>query len=376
MRRLLAIALLIPLTAPAQTRHRATLPPPELAPAAWLAKNAHPLDDLEPLRAMVGNASIVALADGTHGTHEYFTTKLQLIQFLVTEMGFDTLAIEGSFSQMERVNAYVRGAPIDLRQQIFPHDDEIDYHFWAVQEFMDAADWLRAHGGVSVVGIDVWDGGAATAMIPVLEAEQRFDDAAHAKTVALQSQSALVPSERNHNMALNVQWALDHRSPHRRIIVWGHGEHFGKTVSIEKVDNSGVWLDRMYGRDYFAIGNAMWDGVYLGLAGTGPEELFVPVVAADPQGYENFFHATSEPAFLLSLHQPLHSYLLRTRPLRTAGFSNMNNWDYPVNLAEKFDAIVYVAITSPTHPLSSPLARVLGLQLSVVSTRPIAGGEN
>jgi erythromycin esterase-like protein len=353
-------------------RRHAALPPAELSAPAWLAAHADPLattdavgslDDLEPLRAMVGNAPIVALADGTHGTHEYFTSKLRLIEFLVTRMGFDTLAIEGSFSQMDRVNTYVQGGAIDLRTEIFPHANEIDYHFWAVEEFMDVANWMRLYNAhrqeclchtVSVVGIDVYDGDAAAAMIPDLIAQHRDDDAAHAQTVAVQALTATDPPSRNHNLALNVQWALDHRSANRRIIVWGHGEHFGKTISIEKVDNAGIWLDRMYGANYIAIGNAMWDGIYLGLAGLGPQEVFVPVVAADPHGYENFFVASNEPAFLLSLHQPLHSFLAQTRPLRTAGFSNQNNWDYPVDLAKKFDAMLYVRTTSPTHPLPAP----------------------
>jgi len=131
---------------------------------------------------MVGNAPIVALADGTHGTQEYFTSKLRLIEFLVTRMGFDTLAIEGSFSQMDRVNSYVQGGAIDLRTEIFPHANEIDYHFWAVEEFIDVANWMRMYNltrgdrpPISVVGIDLYDGDAATAMIPNLLAQQRDD---------------------------------------------------------------------------------------------------------------------------------------------------------------------------------------------------------
>jgi hypothetical protein len=37
--------------------------------------------------------------------------------------------------------------------------------------------------------------------------------------------------------------------------------------------------------------------------------------------------------------------------LRTAGFSVNNNWNLRVELAKKFDAILYVDLTTPTHPL-------------------------
>ena len=365
MKRSLTFAAILALTvlASAQTRRRPSAPPPEPAAARWLATRAYPLDDLSPLQQMIGNASVVALADGTHGTHEYFTTKLGIIQFLVTQMDFDTLAIEGSFSQMERVNGYVQGDASDLRSIIFPHQDEIDYHFWAVEEFVGIADWMRTYNlarrdrpAISIVGIDVWDGAAAAAMMPDLVAKQRFDDAAHATTVAEQALTATDPAARNRGMALNTQWATEHRSLTGKVILWGHGEHFGKTIGVEKVKNAGMWLADIFGAGYYTIGNAMWDGVYLGLNGsvTQPQEMTIAVTAVDPDGYENFFHASGDAAFLLSLHGPLHSFLLLPRPLRDAGFSVHNNWDFRIDLTKRFDAMVYVELTTPTHPLPPP----------------------
>ncbi|HUJ13355.1 MAG TPA: erythromycin esterase family protein [Thermoanaerobaculia bacterium] len=417
MKRLVLFALLFPVIATAQIRRHAAAPPAEPAPAQWLAAHAHPLttteatgdlSDLEPLRDVAGGAHIVALADGTHGTHEYFTSKLRLIQFLVTEMGFDTLAMEHTMVQIERADAYVHGGAVDIRSALFPQDGEVDYPFWHVEEFVAVLDWMRDYNAthdhpISIVGIDVYDGvpasaeavkylqsvDAAAASVAIAKyaclpfgrfsdsciadasfvrdeiaanepayvsrsSQRDFDDALQNATVAVQDLEALDPAARNHNMAINVAWALDHRSESRRIIVWGHGEHFGKTVAIEKVDTAGVWLDRMFGADYVALGNAMWSGVYLGYTVPPQAEMFIPVVDPDPQGYENFFVQSAAPAFLLPLHQPLHSFLMRTRPLRTAGFSVDNNWDYPIDLEKKFDALVYVALTTPTHPLPAP----------------------
>ena len=126
--------------------------------------------------------------------------------------------------------------------------------------------------------------------------------------------------------------------------------------AVEKVKNAGMWLTDIFGAGYFTIGNAMWDGVYLGLNGavTQPQEMTIPVIAVDPDGYENFFHASGDAAFLLSLHGPLHSFLLLPRPLRDAGFSVNNNWDFRVDLTKRFDALVYVELTTPTHPLPPP----------------------
>ncbi len=399
MRRTIALLLLWPALVFGEPRRHAVAPPRELEPAVWLSVHAHPLatteavgdlDDLAPLREMVAGAAVVALADGTHGTHEYFTTKLRIIQFLVMQMGFDALAIESSFSQMARIDAYAQGESVDIGKAIFPQESEIDYRFWAVEEFIAVADWIRifnlTHGNkISIVGIDVWDGEAAAAMVVNYlrivdpgakytpetiqqllisneaayvsrSSRRQFDDALHAATVVLQSQSALYVKERNRGMALNTAWAREHRSTTGRIILWGHGEHFGKTIAVENVKTAGMWLDEFLPDGYFAIGNAMWEGNYLGLNDSlsNPQRMIISTVPADPDGYENFFHAARQAAFLLSLRGALHSFLMQPHYLRTAGFSVRNNWNFRVDLRKKFEAIVYVELTSPTHPLPPP----------------------
>ena len=254
---------------------------------------------------------------------------------------------------------------------------------------MAVADWMRVYNltrgsapAISVVGIDVWDGIPADAMAAdyvarvdpsatrhdeqqlqanqaayVARSSQRqFDDALHAATVARQSLSAQFPSERNHGMALNTDWARTHRSAAGRIVLWGHAEHFGKTIGVENVKNAGMWLDEVLGSRYLTIGNAMWDGTYLGLSGvvaTAPL-MVIPVVAPDADSYEPFFHAAGMPAFLLSLHGQLHPFLTQPHHLRDAGFSVSNNWDFMTDLRKRFDAVVYVDLTTPTHPLPAP----------------------
>src|SRR5689334_19713119 len=115
------VAVLFASSLHAAPRRHAVAPPVE-TPAEWLARHAIPLaateatgnvDDLAPVAGIVGSAHVVGLGDATHGTHEFFTMKLRLVQFLVTRMGFDVLAIEGSFPQVERINAYVQGGAGD-----------------------------------------------------------------------------------------------------------------------------------------------------------------------------------------------------------------------------------------------------------------------
>src|SRR4051794_38631874 len=63
--------------------------------------------DLEPLRAMIGQARVVALGERTHGSREIFQMKHRLLEFLASEMGFTILAVEGNMPEARRVNDYV-----------------------------------------------------------------------------------------------------------------------------------------------------------------------------------------------------------------------------------------------------------------------------
>src|SRR4051794_17466834 len=94
--RALLLVVFLASTTYAAPRHRAVAPPPPEPAADWLAKHAIPLATTEatgnvddaPLASIVGGAHVVGLGDATHGTHQFFTVKLRMIQFLVERMGF------------------------------------------------------------------------------------------------------------------------------------------------------------------------------------------------------------------------------------------------------------------------------------------------
>lgn len=131
-----------------------TVPTPMTYPAppttvAWLRDHAIPLattdatddfTDLQPLKALIGDARIVSLGEQTHGTHEFFTTKHRLVRFLVREMGFTTFAMEANFPEADRVDAYLQtgnGNPAHLLAGLY-------FWTWNTQEVLDMLLWLRA----------------------------------------------------------------------------------------------------------------------------------------------------------------------------------------------------------------------------------------
>ena len=98
-------------------------------------------EDLQPLKQIVGNATIVGLGEQTHGTHEFFTMKRRILEFLVTHMGFTTFALENGWDESRLIDKYVLTGQDNLVDLL--HDDL--YPTWQVQEFRDLIEWIRAY---------------------------------------------------------------------------------------------------------------------------------------------------------------------------------------------------------------------------------------
>ncbi|MGY0064629.1 erythromycin esterase family protein [Streptomyces sp. LZ34] len=87
--------------------------------ADWLREHAvplthlhpdAPLDDLEPLRAIVGGARVVALGENSHFIDEFSLARTRILRFLVERCGFTMLAFEYGFSEGFALDPWVQGA--------------------------------------------------------------------------------------------------------------------------------------------------------------------------------------------------------------------------------------------------------------------------
>jgi len=131
----------------------------------WLKANAVPFgteaagsgfEDLQALKAMIGDARIVSLGEATHGTAEFFRMKHRLTEFLASEMGFTVFAIEASMPEAFRLNDYVlrgEGDPKELLRGMY-------FWTWNTQEVLDMILWMRAFnasgkGRIEFLGFDM-----------------------------------------------------------------------------------------------------------------------------------------------------------------------------------------------------------------------------
>src|ERR1051325_390688 len=337
-RALVALSLvLVTLSAGAQARRRASQPPrlSDATPAGWLTNHAYriettqtgtPLRDLEPLRTIIGNATVVGLGDGTHGTHEFFEMKLRTIEFLVRELGFTAVAMEAPFADWTQLNDYVLGGSGDPREILIQHRS-LGYFMWANDEIVAVANWMREYNAtrgskppVQIAGMDVFDlAGARTVVMQYLEradpskaagvrvtyalcAPQPLTgpiagqcaadtEAIRADLAAREAELTARSSAREFNYALHgaTLVAADYKSEgknaglllHRdegmadfaqfirsqqttgKLIVRAHQEHLSKSDhQVDPGKSTAQFLAERLGSDFFVIGNASAEGTF------------------------------------------------------------------------------------------------------------------
>jgi erythromycin esterase len=112
--------------------------------------------DLTPLAPIVAKARVVGLGESTHGTHEVFQLKHRLLEYLVTQQGFNTLALEVDYGYAETLNEYLQtgaGDSLTVHQAV-------GFDIWDTTEFWDLVKWLRAYNQqhatkIRYVGLDM-----------------------------------------------------------------------------------------------------------------------------------------------------------------------------------------------------------------------------
>jgi erythromycin esterase len=103
------------------------------------AEPRHGFKDLEPLRAIIGDARIVSLGEATHGTREFRKLKHRLLEFCVAELGFTMLGIEAPFPESLAVNAYVLDGIGNAADALAG----TRYWVWDTEEVLDLIEWMR-----------------------------------------------------------------------------------------------------------------------------------------------------------------------------------------------------------------------------------------
>lgn len=128
----------------------------------WLEKHAMPLkstnptaslQDLRPLKDMIGSATIVGIGEATHGAHEVFTMKHRIVNYLTAEMDFKALVLEEGWDRALGLDRYVLTGKGDPSQYLSP--------VFNTNEIIDLLQWIRQYNApkhkskIRIIGMDI-----------------------------------------------------------------------------------------------------------------------------------------------------------------------------------------------------------------------------
>lgn len=121
------------------------------------------LDDLEPLRQIVGDAQVLAIGEGAHFVQEFSQVRQRVLRFLAERCDFTVFAFEYSFAAADDLDAWLHCRDDRLLAEVAPAAAK-----WGAAGLMD---WLREHNATSpaplrFVGVDVLEAGGALRPVP------------------------------------------------------------------------------------------------------------------------------------------------------------------------------------------------------------------
>lgn len=354
--------------------------------------------DLAPLAPVVAQARVVGLGECTHGTHEVFQLKHRLLEYLVTQQGFTTLALEVDYGWGEILNEYIQtgvGDSLTVRKAA-------GFNVWDTTEFWDMVKWMRAYNQqhankIRYVGIDMQDPRpnllrlehfATQQADTVLQRQVRnlgtyysasskaFGNAkqrllrlsdelvqhlqAVAAPAAIQQHGQVLRQRatemdfwgRDQAMAANVAWVL-RQEPVAKIVVWAHNDHIRRDDDQLRM---GQCLTKQLGPAYVAVGFATGHGTASVLNPDGTARVLV-LTPPIPNSFETWLDQVAPPNYLLNLRSAAAAdkWLSTRRKFRSigqnerpGGANGQFGW-YPP-LPKVFDALFYLHETSASQP--------------------------
>ncbi|MGE5681495.1 MAG: erythromycin esterase family protein [Bacillota bacterium] len=103
-------------------------------------------DFITPLLKRVGDSKLVLLGEATHGTHEFYQTRFEITKRLISDKGFNIIAVEADFPDAYRVNRFIQGRD-DASTEIEALTDFKRFPSWMWRNtvIVELVAWLKAY---------------------------------------------------------------------------------------------------------------------------------------------------------------------------------------------------------------------------------------
>ena len=122
--------------------------------------------ELASLAGLITGERLVLMGEASHGTSEFYTKRAFLSKHLVSEKGFNYIAVEADWSSFSRINEFVKHKPgaAETLEEAMDAIERWPLWMWRNQETKALAGWLHEYNRdrapedrVGIYGIDVYD---------------------------------------------------------------------------------------------------------------------------------------------------------------------------------------------------------------------------
>jgi erythromycin esterase len=357
------------------------------------------IKDLLPLKNIIGNSSIIALGENSHGSSSIYKLKLRMVKYLVETEGFSIFALESPAVEADRINDYVSFGKGTIEEVI----KDLVYPSWQTKEMIDIIQWMKSYNQsakrrIEFRGFDMQNGLSALKAVgdfakmndsilttKLLELDKLYsqpekDDQQwkwmvlksdeinlyltskkysgvdpkylekikHYMNIFSQSLTSNYKSERTKTrdeyMAQNVDWLIKNSGNDIKIILSADNTHITKASG-----KMGHFLKDWYGDKYLTFGFTYNKGSY---SAYGPEKHY-EVHPSFVGTYEYYFSKCKFKNYFLDikkmtdvdiLNQPAGFRSIGSRPQETTQFAE-------INLKNHFDVIAYIENSLHTNTL-------------------------
>lgn len=116
---------------------------------AALRQEAQVLDpdgSIDRIIGHIGDASIVLLGEATHGTHEFYRLRAEISKRLISEKGFDAIAVEADWPDALRASRFIQANPaatVTSADSALSGFERFPQWMWRNTDVVELLSWLR-----------------------------------------------------------------------------------------------------------------------------------------------------------------------------------------------------------------------------------------
>lgn len=120
-----------------------------------LAHTVNSAEDFDPLIEKLAQSKIVMLGEATHGTEEFYKLRKIISEKLISEYGFNFIAVEGDWPDCYRLNRYIHSDNGHSAKDVMREFKRWPTWMWANEQTMDLIEWMKSENA-GFFGLDVY----------------------------------------------------------------------------------------------------------------------------------------------------------------------------------------------------------------------------